>query len=238
MSTNLYAQEITATGTVIDQNGEPLIGVTVTVLKGTNGAITDVDGNFSVKCNKGATLKFSYIGYKDVTQVAMGTKMRVTMTEDAQALDEVVVVGYGTQKKRDVTGSITSVTDKAIQEKQPINVYQALQGEAPGLQISNNSGAPGDTGTMLIRGASTMGSGVNPLFIVDGVPVDNISYINPSDIESMEVLKDAASAAIYGSRSAAGVIIITTKRGEEGSPARVSAKYNHCLLYTSPSPRD
>ena len=229
LSTNLYAQEITATGTVIDQNGEPLIGVTVTVLKGTNGAITDVDGNFSVKCNKGATLKFSYIGYKDVTQVAMGTKMRVTMTEDAQALDEVVVVGYGTQKKRDVTGSITSVTDKAIQEKQPINVYQALQGEAPGLQISNNSGAPGDTGTMLIRGASTMGSGVNPLFIVDGVPVDNISYINPSDIESMEVLKDAASAAIYGSRSAAGVIIITTKRGEEGSPARVSAKYNHSI---------
>ena len=229
LSTNIYAQEITATGTVVDQNGEPLIGVTVTVQKGSNGSITDIDGNFSIKCNKGATLKFSYIGYKDVTQVAMGSKMQITLKEDAQALDEVVVIGYGTQKKRDVTGAITSVSNKAIQQKQPINVFQALQGEAPGLQISNNSGAPGDTGTMLIRGASTMGSGVNPLFIVDGVPVDNISYINPTDIESMEVLKDAASAAIYGSRSAAGVIIITTKRGKEGAPARVSAKYNHSI---------
>lgn len=229
LSTYMYAQEITATGTVVDQNGDPLIGVTVTVVKGTSGSITDVNGNFSIKCNKGAVLKFSYIGYKEVTQVALGTKMQITLKEDSQALDEVVVIGYGTQKKRDVTGSITSVTDKTIQEKQPINVFQALQGEAPGLQISNNSGAPGDTGTMLIRGASTMGSGVTPLFIVDGVPVDNISYINPSDIESMEVLKDAASSAIYGSRSAAGVIIITTKRGKEGAPARVSVKYNHTI---------
>lgn len=228
-STTMIAQTITITGTVVDQNDEPLIGVTVAELKTSNGAITDIDGNFSIKCTKGATLRFSYIGYRDVTEVALGNQMRIVLKEDAQALDEVVVVGYGTQKKRDVTGSITSVSDKAIQEKQPINVYQALQGEAPGLQISNNSGAPGDTGTMLIRGASTMGSGVNPLFIVDGVPVDNISYINPSDIQSMEVLKDAASAAIYGSRSAAGVIIITTKRGKEGTPARVSAKYNHSI---------
>lgn len=133
------------------------------------------------------------------------------------------------KKKRDITGAITSVSSKAIQEKQSIDVFQALRGEAPGLQISNNSGAPGDTGTMLIRGASIMGSGVNPLFIVDGVPVDDISYINSSDIESIEILKDAVSSAIYGSRSAAGVIIITTQRGKEGVKPRVTVKYNHSI---------
>lgn len=226
---SVWGQEITARGKIVDQNGEPLIGVTVVSVGDNNGVISDVDGNFSLKCVRGAKLRFSFIGYSDVEQVTLGDFMNIVMKEDVQALDEVVVVGYGTQKKRDITGAITSVSDKAISEKQPINVFQALQGEAPGLQISNNSGAPGDTGTMLIRGASTMGSGVNPLFIVDGVPVENISYINPSDIESMEVLKDAASAAIYGSRSAAGVIIITTKQGEEGMPVRVSAKYNHSI---------
>ena len=229
MSFNLYAQEITTTGTVVDQNGEPLIGVTVSVMKGNNGTITDIDGNFSIQCNKGATLKFSYIGYKDATQVAMGTKMNIVLTEDAQALDEVVVIGYGTVKKRDLTGAISTVNAKTIEERQPTDIFQALQGEVSGLQISNNSGAPGDTGTMLIRGASTMGSGVTPLYIVDGVAVDNISTINPADIESMEILKDAASAAIYGSRSAAGVIIISTKRGKEGAPARISVKYNHSM---------
>ena len=150
MSFSLYAQEITTTGTVVDQNGEPLIGVTVSVMKGSNGTITDIDGNFSIKSNKGATLKFSYIGYKDVTQVAMGTKMNIVLTEDAQALDEVVVVGYGTSKKRDLTGAISTVSAKTIEERQPTDIYQALQGEVSGLQISNNSGAPGDTGTMLI----------------------------------------------------------------------------------------
>ena len=143
--------------------------------------------------------------------------MNIVLTEDAQALDEVVVIGYGTVKKRDLTGAISTVNAKTIEERQPTDIFQALQGEVSGLQISNNSGAPGDTGTMLIRGASTMGSGVTPLYIVDGVAVDNISTINPADIESMEILKDAASAAIYGSRSAAGVIIISTKRGKEGA---------------------
>ena len=131
-----------------------------------------------------------------MTQVAMGAKMNIILTEDAQALDEVVVIGYGTVKKRDLTGAISTVNAKTIEERQPTDIFQALQGEVSGLQISNNSGAPGDTGTMLIRGASTMGSGVTPLYIVDGVAVDNISTINPADIESMEVLKDAASAAI------------------------------------------
>ena len=127
MSFNLYAQEITATGTVVDQNGESLIGVTVTVVKGSNGAITDVDGNFSIKCNKGATLKFSYIGYKDVTQVAMGTKMEIVLKEDAQALDEVVVIGYGTVKKRDLTGAISTVNAKTIEERQPVDIFQVCK---------------------------------------------------------------------------------------------------------------
>lgn len=227
--TYVGAQEITARGKIVDQRGDPLIGVTVVSVGGTNGVISDIDGNFVIQCTKGAKLKFSFIGYTDVVEVALGNFMNITMKEDVQALDEVVVVGYGTQKKRDLTGAITSVSAKSIQEKQPVDVFQALQGAAPGLQISNNSGAPGSTGTMLIRGASTMGSGVTPLYIVDGVPVSSISDINPNDIESMEILKDAASAAIYGSRSAAGVIIITTKRGEEGVPVRVSAKYNHSI---------
>lgn len=228
LSVFVQAQEITATGTVTDSNGEPLIGVTVAVVKGNNGTITDIDGNFSIKCNKGATLKFSYIGYKDVTQVAVGSKMNIVLTEDSQALDEVVVIGYGTSKKRDLTGAITTVDTKTIEERQPVDIYQALQGEVSGLQISNNSGEPGSTGTMLIRGASTLNSGTSPMYIVDGVAVDDISNINPGDIQSMEVLKDAASAAIYGSRAAAGVIIITTKRGKEGT-ARVSIKYNHSI---------
>lgn len=225
-----YSQTLTITGTVVDELNEPMIGVSVSVKGTSTGAITNMDGIYSIKCEQGATLRFTFMGYRTVEKMVItGAKIDVTLQEDAQALDEVVVVGYGTQNRRNITGAISSVNERAIEERQPIDIFQALQGEVAGLQISNNSGAPGDAGTMLIRGASTMGSGVNPLYIVDGIAVDNISTINPSDIQSIEVLKDAASAAIYGSRSAAGVIIVTTKRGKEGAPARVSVKYNHSI---------
>lgn len=222
-------QSVSIKGTVRDNLGEPLIGVNIMVKGAAIGVLTDVNGAYTLNnVNGKPILVFSYMGY--ITQeiaVAGKQTLDVVMKEDLQTLDEVVVIGYGVQKKRDITGAITSISDKTIMEKQPIDIFQALQGEAAGLQISNTSGAPGDMGTMLIRGASTMGSGANPLFIVDNVAVDNISHINPTDIQSIEILKDAASAAIYGSRSAGGVIIITTKRGKEGAPARVSIKYNH-----------
>ena len=227
MSMSMYAQNVTATGTVVDQNGDPLIGVSVTVVGSKVGTATDIDGNFTVKCPVGATLSFSYVGYKPQTEKASATKMNIVMKEDTQMLDDVVVIGYGSVAKRDVTGSITSIDAKKIEERQPTDIFEALQGEVPGLMVSNNSGAPGETGTMAIRGISSMSSeGANPLYIVDGVAVSDISTINPQDIQSMEVLKDAASAAIYGSRSAAGVIIITTKRGEEGKP-KINISYSH-----------
>ena len=220
-------QANTVKGTVVDESGEPLMSVTVKV-KGTGtGTITDINGNFTLSCSKGATLQFTYMGYKTQEVKVTGATLSVTMKEDQASLDEVVVVGYGVQKKRDITGSITSVGEKSIEAKQPTDIFQALLGEAAGLQMNNTSGAPGAVGTILIRGASTMGSGVTPLYIVDGMTVEDISNINPSDVQSMEVLKDAASAAIYGSRSAAGVIIITTKKGQEGAPPRINVKYNH-----------
>ena len=226
-NTNLMAQTITQTGVVIDQNDEPMIGVTVTVVNGTNGVITDIDGNFSIQCNKGATLKFSYIGYKDITQVATGQKMRITLQEDTQTLDEVVVVGYGSMSKKHISGSMTSVDAKVLEEKNVVNVMDALQGAAPGMQIVSNSGAPGASSFVSIRGASTFSdAGVAPLYVVDGVVVDNIDDISPNDIKQVDVMKDAASAAIYGARSANGVILITTKSGESGKPS-VEARYQH-----------
>ena len=223
------AQQVTVTGKVTDLQGQPLPSVTVQV-KGTYvGSSTDFDGNYSLSCTQGATLVYNYLGYKTVERKAVNGTINVVLEEEAEYLDELVVVGYGVQKKRDVTGSIASINDEAIQAKQPVNVFEALQGSASGLQVQNNSGAPGDVGTILIRGASTLGSGVTPLYIVDGMAVEDISSINPEDIQSMEILKDAASAAIYGSRSAAGVIIITTKQAKEGTPPRVNAKYNHSI---------
>ena len=229
LGSSIHAQDVTVTGKVLDTTGEPMIGVSVVVKSTKAGVITDLDGNFSIKCSKGALLRFTFIGYKDVEEVALGSKMKVVMEEDTQALDEVVVIGYGSVQKRDVTGAITSVDAKRIEERQPTDIFEALQGEVPGLMVMNNSGAPGEAGTMSIRGTASMSSGgVNPLYIVDGVAVDDISSINPQDIQSMEVLKDAASASIYGSRSAGGVIIITTKRGVEGKP-KINIKYSHTI---------
>ena len=220
------AQNKTITGIVTD-SGEPLPGVTVVAKGTTKAAITNPDGKYSIVAAPTATLIFTYVGMiTEEIQVDSRSVINVSMRKKEVGFEEVVVIGYGTQKKRDLTGSISSVSSKSIEERQPVDIFQALQGEAAGLQVFNNSGAPGSTGTMLIRGASTMGSGVNPLYIVDGITVEDISNINPSDIQSIEVLKDAASAAIYGSRSAAGVIIVTTKRGIEGAPPRITLRYN------------
>lgn len=218
-------------GVIVDEEGEPLIGVTVRI-KGTGkGTITNFDGEFSLEDdNRKTPLLFSYIGKEDIEKLPVYGKSMKLVMKDSQVgkkLDEVIVVGYGTMKKRDVTGSISSISSKEIENKMATNVYEALQGSTAGVQVVSGSGQPGESSTIKVRGTSTFSSeGVSPLYIVDGAPMENIDDINPSDIVSVEVLKDAASAAIYGSRSANGVIIVTTRGGQEGKP-EINVKYYH-----------
>lgn len=233
LSTLAQAQSITVKGNVVDPNGEPLIGVTITEHNTTNGAITDINGNFSITCAKGATLKFSYIGYKDVTKTATGTNLKVVLTEDSQALDEVVVVGYGTQKKVNLTGAVGSVDAADLTKRVSPNASSMLQGRVPGLQIVQNSANPGaEQAAIQIRGQGTFSdAGSNPLVLIDGVEGD-MNKVNPNMIENITVLKDAASASIYGSRAANGVILITTKNGTEG---RLNIDYNFNMAWQSPT---
>ena len=219
--------KVSVKGVVLDEAGETLPGATVTEKGTKNVAATDLDGKFTIKVSKsGATLIVSYVGYV-TKEVTSKPDMKVILSENSKNLDEVVVVGYGTMKKRDVTGAISSISSKDIEQKMATNVFEALQGQTAGIQIISGSGQPGETSSIKIRGTSTFSAdGVKPLYIVDGIPLDDIDGINPTDIASMEILKDAASAAIYGSRSANGVIIITTKQGEAGKPC-IDVKYNH-----------
>ena len=208
-----YAQS-TVTGTVKDANGEPLIGVTV-MADGEVGAITDIDGNFSIPNATSSTkLTVSYIGYQE-QQVAVGNRSRIdiVMQEDNQALDEVVVVGYGTMKKTDLTGSISSVNTDQLNAKGAPSVLENLQGSIPGVNITQTTGRAGNSFDIEIRGKSSNNPNLKPLYIVDGVASEDIDWLNPQDIERIDVLKDASSTAIYGSRATAGVVIVTTKSG-------------------------
>lgn len=200
------------TGTVVDPNGEAVIGANVLVKGTTNGTITDMDGKFSLEVPEGAMLLVSYIGYGDYeTKVGNQSNLSITLKEDSQALDEVVVVGYGTQKKVNLTGSIGTIkTDETLKARPVTNVQELLAGSVPGMSVSKGSGAAGSGASINIRGTSTIGSSSGVLVLIDGVP-GNIYTLNPNDIESISVLKDAASAAIYGSRAANGVMLITTK---------------------------
>ena len=168
LSTVIHAQNITVKGTVVDANGDPLIGVTITEQDTSNGAITDIDGNFSIACTKGGTLKFSYIGYKEVIQKATGANLKIVLTEDSQALDEVVVVGYGTQKKGSVTGSITSVDAKTIADIPSANLATSLAGRLSGVMITSTTGKPGSTSSLSIRAKGTTND-ASPLYVIDGV---------------------------------------------------------------------
>lgn len=215
------AQTRTVTGTVVDANQEPMIGVSVIEKGSSNGTMTDIDGKFTLKVGPKATLRVSYIGY--VTQdVAVGdkTNLNIVLKEDNLELDEVVVVGYGTQKKSDLTGSVSSLNGEDLKGLATTDAAAALQGKAAGIQILNTSGAPGAGASIRIRGYSSNSGNLGPLLIVDGLKVDNIQYLDPSMIESMEVLKDAASAAIYGAQAGNGVVLITTKNGavRDGQP--------------------
>ncbi|WP_291368641.1 TonB-dependent receptor [Cyclobacterium sp.] len=215
--------DITVTGTVLDANGEPIPGVTVSVPGTTIGTATDLDGNYSLTVEEGATLVFSFIGFES-QRIVVGDQsvIDVTLTEETSSLQEVVVVGYGTQKRENLTGAVSTVNfDDELQNRPLTNASQALSGQVPGVWISQNSGQPGSDGAQIrVRGWGTLNNS-NPLILVDGVEA-SINEINPNDIESMTVLKDAASAAIYGSRAANGVVLITLKSGKFGEQTRVS----------------
>lgn len=209
------AQSRAVSGKISDAGGSPLPGVSVTVKGTAQGAISDAAGKFSVQAPNGATLVFSYIGYK-AQEVKVGNQnnVDVTMEEDAAALSEVVVVGYGTQKKSQMTGAISQVTAKQITEMPLTNLGQALQGRAAGVDVSQSGSKPGAAPRILIRGRRSFNAGNDPLYVVDGIPLSaGYEDINPNDIQSMEVLKDATATAIYGARGANGVILVTTKRG-------------------------
>ncbi len=232
ISLSVSAQVITVTGTVTDNTGEPVIGASV-VEKGntTNGTITDFDGNFSLSLQQNATLVLSYIGMRTQEVPVQGkTRINVVLEDDAQALDEVVVIGYGTAKRKDLTGSVASVSADAIAAVPVASAVEAMAGKLAGVQISATEGSPDAEIKIRVRGGGSITGDNTPLLIVDGFPVESISDIAPSDIESIDVLKDASSTAIYGSRGANGVIIVTTKSGKEG---KINVNYNAFVSWKS-----
>ena len=204
------------TGVVVDAAGLPLIGVNVSVKGTTEGTITDLDGKFNLNVSSQSMLVISYIGYKTV-EIPVRENVRVVLEEDSQALEEVVVVGYGTMRKSDVTGSIGVAKGEDLTKNQNFSALENLRGKVSGVNIFSNSSQPGAyANRVVIRGMATINSSSEPLYIVDGVAMEDFSLVNPNDIESMEVLKDASAAAIYGARGANGVIMVTTKRGLKG----------------------
>jgi TonB-linked SusC/RagA family outer membrane protein len=215
------AQRKRVTGTIQEVNGAGMAGVTVNVKGSSESTSTDASGNYAINVpGNNAVLVFSFVGYISKEETVGGrTTVSTSLSKTTSNLEDVIVVGYGTQRKSDITGAITSISAKQVEERQAVSLADALQGQAAGLLIINDAGEPGAEGSITIRGGSTFSSaGNSPLFVIDGVVGANSSGLNPNDIESIEVLKDAASSAIYGSRAANGVIIITTKRGVEGKP--------------------
>ena len=218
-------------GTVVDiENGEPVIGASVLEIGTTNGTITDFDGNFTLTVQPGAKLQFSYIGYKTQEQAA-APSMHIRLGEDAELLDEVVVVGYGVVKKNDATGSVTAIKPDDMNKGLQTNAQDMLQGKIAGVNISTDGGTPGGGATIRIRGGSSLNASNDPLIVIDGLAMDNngiqgvsnpLSLVNPADIETFTVLKDASATAIYGSRASNGVILITTKKGKSGQKLKVS----------------
>ena len=217
-ATAVSAQK-TVTGVVKDANGEPIIGANVIQQGTTNGIITDIDGNFSLSVpNLNITLSISYIGYQSINYPLKGQEnVMITLKEDLQNLDEIVVVGYGVAKKRDLTGSVASVKGDKLQERASFSTAQAMQGRAAGVTVMQQSAKPGEDAVVRIRGNRSLKATNEPLYVVDGIPiVTSLGEFSPSDIESVEILKDASATAIYGSRGANGVVLITTKKGKEG----------------------
>ena len=218
-----FAQK-TVTGTVKDASGEPMIGVTVATGSGT-GAVTDLDGNFTIQnASPSTVLNISYVGYKSQSiKVGSNSTLNIVLQEDNTTLEDVVVIGYGTMKRRDLTGAVASVTGEKLSQNPVSNVAEALQGQLPGVNVISQDGRPGATMSIRVRGGGSITQSNEPLYVVDGVQVSSIDDISADNIESIDVLKDAASTAIYGARGANGVILITTKGAKEG---RATVKYN------------
>ena len=231
--TAVMAQNTKVTGQVLDENGEPVIGASVVVKGTTIGTVTDFDGNFTLDVpSNGKHLEISYVGMKKV-EVGVSSRVKAVLESDSHALDEVVVTGYGVQKKASFTGAASIIGEDVLSKKTDANFVKALEGSVPGVQMNNSSSMPGVWGSIYVRGRGSLNSGTQPLYVIDGMPIDSdtdnnslkassnnqldpMSTLNPSDIENITVLKDAAATAIYGSRAANGVIIVTTKKGKEG----------------------
>lgn len=230
----VQANNITVTGDVVDSSGEPVIGASVLVKGTSNGTATDIDGRFTLSVPKGATLVISYVGCATQEVKATGAPMHITLDDSALNLDEVVVVGFATQKKVNLTGAVGTASGKDIAERPVSDAVTALQGVIPGLNISNSSagGELNATKSINIRGTATIGEGSsgNPLILIDGMEGD-LNTINPQDIENISVLKDAAASSIYGSRAPFGVILVTTKTGSKG---KTTIRYNNSFRFSQP----
>ena len=237
----IHAQNITVTGKVTDENGSPVIGATVVIKGTTSGTITDVDGNYSLDVSENNILAFSFVGMETVESRVTGSPINVVLKSDVIGLEEVVVIGYGSVKKSDLTGSVSSVNTEDMKERSISTVEGLLQGTAAGVQVTSGDGTPGGGMTVKIRGAASINASAEPLYVVDGFPIVSdqmetsgayggnfsqniggytspLSTINPGDIASIEILKDASATAIYGARGANGVVLITTKKGRAGKP--------------------
>lgn len=234
-ATALAQNKISASGTVIDDTGQPVIGATVMEKGTTNGTVTDIDGHFQLQTTDGSTLVISYVGYT-TQEVKEGTDLKLELKPENTQLNEIVVTGYTTQRKADLTGAVSVVSTDALKTTPDADPMRALQGRVPGMTVTTN-GSPIGTGTVRIRGVGSINSSQDPLFVIDGVPTTmSLNSLNTNDIESMQVLKDAASASIYGSRAANGVIIITTKQGKKGGKMKVDFSANVTgSFYTSQS---
>lgn len=226
-------------GHVKDASGEAVIGATVRVAGQSNGVITDIDGNFTIKAKPGDKLQITFIGYK-TQEVAAKQGVVVTLEDDSQVLDNVVVIGYGVAKKTDLTGSVTAMKPDSKNKGLVVNPQDMIQGKIAGVNIISNDGAPGSGAQIRVRGGSSLNASNDPLIVIDGLAMDNdgvkglanpLAMVNPQDIESFSVLKDASATAIYGSRGSNGVIIITTKKGRKGQAPQVS--YNGSLTVSN-----
>ena len=219
-----FAQEKTISGTISDDSGLPLPGVNVIIKGTTAGASTDFDGNYSIKANQGATLVFSFLGYKtQEIQVGSSSTINVLMDQDTATLEEVVIVGYGTKKREDLTSAVSVVTNKELSKLSPVtSVDNMLQGVAPGVQVVGANGKPGQTAFVRVRGIGSINASSAPLYIIDGVVAPDLNSVNPNDIESLSILKDAATASLYGSRAANGVVVIKTKTGKKNRAAQIT----------------
>ena len=216
LSLAAFAQNVAVSGVVLDDARQPIIGAFVVEQGTSNGTVTGVDGDFSLRVKEGAVLEISCIGYVTQTVAASpGSTLEIILEEDSEMLEETVVIGYGVQKKSVVTAAISSVTAEDLKVQSQNRVDNMLQGMTSGVQVTQTSGAPGASSTVIVRGIGSINH-ASPLYIVDGMPAGSIDYINPNDIERIDVLKDAASAAVYGARAADGVVLVTTKSGAAG----------------------